>query len=626
MTASRYLWDGTPVAAGGDEEMDEASSSHDGEEGEKPHTRASMSFLEFAEECSADSSGHLRFSPWGDDHLARYIAPRLGIDFGYESGRDTAELAAGVEMVLVMADAKEESTYELLQSRNVIPELIYIDPPFGIGKHSEGDDSWDELEMKWGYEEVQKVLEGLRKKGRLFSKEGFCVATYMQTQDVGEFLTQMEEWFAGKEQQYCGHVQIALLKDGEAHLRAGVRTNGHFQTLVVLKVNNGNKTVVADDAGGKLGGRFVFSFPHPGRSSRYMRPEMDARLIGDQGQDINRTQKSLDECRLIIRLCTPGEGWVLSVCNGTGTAMIAAALEGRSSVGIENSVTQNVMCRKRIDTFLHKEALLVAALEDDRSVHSKSVLQVVTESTEWGQLVDTTRTTQGEGVLSAELKQWLQFLDEWKGLMEEYAGFVPLAPYYLRSLSVDHINHLNNLDNLHRCTHVFDRKDWKKLVLPIATARRKVPTDVIKYVITANRRIDARPKTVPIDNSEGMETTLWLLAREKVTEKEKKDFNAKFAGIALLPVKDQEKAFTDIEEQFAPAVLEAAQEEIGPTVSEAPEGGPEEKEMDLSAEGGGSAEGYGTESEQPGGEGEQEGDPEETMTDEEGPHDTSMAG
>jgi hypothetical protein len=491
-----------------------------------------------------------RFIPWTAPELARYIAPRLGVDFGYSSGKKTAELGVGVEMIMLMADAKEKDTYSHLQAKNVVPELIYIDPPFGINKHSEGDDKWDEPKMKWGYRDVQEVLEGLHANKLLPDSSGFSLAVYMCTEDVGEFVHQMEAWGKERPQKVCGHLTIALGKDGEAYLQPGTRSNGHFQSLVVLKMNNGHKTVVADDAGGHLGGRFTFSFPRPEKRSRYMRPELDAVLCGDLGEEVNRTQKSIDECRLIIRLCTPNQGWVLSICNGTGTAMIAAALEGRSCVGVEKSVSQNVMCMKRIDTFLHKEGLLLAALEEDRNPGSAAVRQLVQESTDVGQLMDTAGTTQGEVVLTDHLKSWLEYLEKFKQLSVEYAGLVLLAPYYLKSLLVDHITHLGTLDHAHLCFAVFDRKDWKKLVFPIATAGQHVPVKVVKRVITLCRKIDSNPSIPPIKDSPEMEACLWSLVEGGVSDEDKKEFHAKFAFPESMAPEDKDAAYDRIEEEF----------------------------------------------------------------------------
>ena len=221
-----------------------------------------------------------------------------------------------------------------------------------------------------------------------------------------------------------------------------------------------------------------------------MRPELDTVLCGDLGEEVNRTQKSIDECRLIIRLCTPNQGWVLSVCNGTGTCMIVAAMEGRSSAGVEKSVIQNVMCRKRIETFLHKESLLLAALEQERDPGSAAVQQLMQEDADGGQLMDTAGTAQGEVVLTDHLKNWLEYLEKFKQFNEEYAGLVLLAPYFLKSLSVDHINQLETMDHAHVSIAVFDQKDWKKLVLPIASSQQHVPMKVVKRVMTLCRKAD----------------------------------------------------------------------------------------------------------------------------------------
>ena len=80
---------------------------------------------------------------------------------------------------------------------------------------------------------------------------------------------------------------------------------GHCQHLLVLKFNNGSEAVKADDVGEGLGGRFIYNFQKPTAKSRYCRPELDALLLADTNEPINKTQKSIDEVRLIVRLLTP---------------------------------------------------------------------------------------------------------------------------------------------------------------------------------------------------------------------------------------------------------------------------------------------------------------------------------
>lgn len=209
-------------------------------------------------------------------------------------------------------------------------------------------------------------------------------------------------------------------------------------------------------------------------------------------------KKSIDECRLIVRLCTPNQGWVLNICNGTGSAMIAAAMEGRSCVGVEKSVNQNVMCRKRIDTFLHKEGLLLAMLEEDRSPDSPAVKQLIQESSDGRQLLDTAGTTQGEVVLIDHLNSWLAYLEDYKKLNKDYAGLVLLSPYYLKSLSMDHINQLGTLDKSDLTHTMFDRKDWKKVLFPITIATQHMPVKVVKRVITICCKIEASKEYTPL--------------------------------------------------------------------------------------------------------------------------------
>ncbi len=123
----------------------------------------------------------------------------------------------------------------------------------------------------------------------------------------------------------------------------------------------------ADNSGGGLGGRFQFSFAKPQKISTYGRHDLDAVLVGAQRSIVNRTQKSIDEARLLVRLLSPRGGLVVSVCNGTGTTMVAALLEGRHCVGVDDDEHQNTVCRERLATFFVYERLLDLALKEHRN-------------------------------------------------------------------------------------------------------------------------------------------------------------------------------------------------------------------------------------------------------------------
>ena len=103
-----------------------------------------------------------------------------------------------------------------------------------------------------------------------------------------------------------------------------------------------------EDCGGGLGGRFIYYFPAPQNTSKYGRHEVDALLKGDDDQPVNSMQKGVEETWLLVRLLTPEKGPVVSMCNGTGTALVATLLEGRVCLRVEKDRVQNHFARLRL--------------------------------------------------------------------------------------------------------------------------------------------------------------------------------------------------------------------------------------------------------------------------------------
>lgn len=325
-------------------------------------------------DTSRSYKGRAAFVPWGPMEIARFLVPRLGVDFGRDSGPKTASEAKEVHTWLLQGDAVKAETYEALVAlggtfRNRTFELILVDPPFGLKKHSVGDDDWDAPGKRWGHEQVKALLKALHTKGLLKPLDtAFSVAVYLQMEDIGGVVNDIKKWAAEVDfLELKGHFVIVLGREGVAPLMKGTSTNGHQQHMLVLKFQNGHNGVRADDIGGGLGGRFIFSFPKPTASSRYGRPELDASLNVDSKVAYNATQKPIDEARLLVRLLAPDGGCVLSACNGTGTTLVAAALEGRDSVGVDTSSSQTMCAQGRVQTMFVRENLLRAALASGRS-------------------------------------------------------------------------------------------------------------------------------------------------------------------------------------------------------------------------------------------------------------------
>ena len=76
------------------------------------------------------------------------------------------------------------------------------------------------------------------------------------------------------------------------------------------------------------------TFPPARAYSKYGRPELDAQ-VRIQGKALNKAQKPHELYRWIFRKFTPVGAPILSLFEGTGSAMVAALVEGCSVVGVD---------------------------------------------------------------------------------------------------------------------------------------------------------------------------------------------------------------------------------------------------------------------------------------------------
>ena len=156
-----------------------------------------------------------------------------------------------------------------------------------------------------------------------------------------------------------GHVVVSLGRDMTPKLIPGSQSPGVVVHVLVMKYGNGNEALSAEQS--PLGGRFQYHFQPPRKRSKYGRPEVDALLYAGTHL-VNPTQKSIEETRLLVRTLAPRGGSVLSMCNGTGTALVAAAMEGRHAVGVDLSQRQCSHARTRLRVFCLREDKLNRAL------------------------------------------------------------------------------------------------------------------------------------------------------------------------------------------------------------------------------------------------------------------------
>ena len=296
-------------------------------------------------------------SAWSPKTCADYLAPRLGLEMD-RRGESPIREAPTVALAVVEGDAYSATPYAAVKSiQGPLPpfETVIIDPPFGLDKHQKPMESWDAPRKKWGPAHLRFVVEQVKEKELMYPGR-FSVAMYCLVQDVGTLVTAMEDF-----DDFKGFVLYGFEKEHYAFLRKGIATPGLQQYLVVFKFGNGQVVPQADGDG--MGGRTQFTFPSVGKRSKFGRAEIDAQLWDAVvNAPVNTTQKAVEESRLLVRHLTPECGRVLSICNGTGSVLVAAALEGRSAVGVDSSHYQNSWAVRRLQTLLHREILLYTAL------------------------------------------------------------------------------------------------------------------------------------------------------------------------------------------------------------------------------------------------------------------------
>ena len=305
---------------------------------------------------------------WNKTALSHFVARRSGLDFVADGVTKDEILASRTEVTVsvIHGDAKLPSTYSgvnaLLQNSPV--DLVIVDPPFGERKHARGE-TWDSEANRW--EPTSDLLDYLAPVN--LNKQCLVIAVYTRYQDVGAWITALEPGNDSTGGEARGNVLFTLMRDGPTHMRAGTASPGARTFLLAMKYGNGAEAVRADES--RLGGRFWYSFPRPEATSKYGRMDIDAELR-HEGASVNPTQKSVEETRMLVRTLCPGGGAVLSLCNGTGTALVASCLEGRMSVGIDSSKRQCEWCRRRLQVFASRELMLAGALADGMDPRSAS--------------------------------------------------------------------------------------------------------------------------------------------------------------------------------------------------------------------------------------------------------------
>lgn len=307
---------------------------------------------------------------WSNVAIAHFIARRSGVDFvaNDTSAASLAKSCVSVRVSVLHGPALRVSTYK--EANNLVDnvgfELVLIDPPFGQNKHGRRE-SWDTPQNKW-----QPSADVLGCLSSVKLRPVFCLAIYVLYQDVGAWIEALAEGTASTGTPR-GQVLISLGRDGPTQYLSGTSSPGSRAYLLVLKFGDGGEAIKAEMS--RLGGRFLYSFPPPLVDSKYGRTDVDAQLRED-GAAVNPTQKSVEETRLLVRTLAPQGGAVLSLCNGTGTALVAAAMEGRMAVGVDDSRRQCEFTAKRLKAFARREQLARRVVEGGFDAKSSAFRQL----------------------------------------------------------------------------------------------------------------------------------------------------------------------------------------------------------------------------------------------------------
>ena len=93
---------------------------------------------------------------------------------------------------------------------------------------------------------------------------------------------------------------------------------------------------------------FNFDDPSESRSNLFEFPAVTSFRRDDKSEVINGAQKPLSLIRFLIKHFSQPGTFIIDGCSGTGTTLIAAIREGRSSIVIEQDKRQFIYIKKRL--------------------------------------------------------------------------------------------------------------------------------------------------------------------------------------------------------------------------------------------------------------------------------------
>lgn len=119
-------------------------------------------------------------------------------------------------------------------------------------------------------------------------------------------------------------------------------------------------------------------FSAPESRSLRNRPELDSVVKDHLDLTINATQKPVEVYRWINRHFLSGKSSVLSVCDGTGSATVAAAADGHNVVGVDYSTIQHLAAKQRLNLLTNLEECRISMLHGTEEEQKKAALKFCT--------------------------------------------------------------------------------------------------------------------------------------------------------------------------------------------------------------------------------------------------------
>lgn len=177
--------------------------------------------------------------------------------------------------------------------------------------------------------------------------------------EVQRALVEAESKSKGKQGEGLQVTRFIMVKDTtqEGHAGPGSNLSTHM-SQEVLVIHSGS--VILNLQTG----------PHPVRSFAPLSGTHNDEItsgggfyLNNDGSKVNLSQKPLLQLEFLLRACHQGN-WVVDMCCGSGSGLIAALRMGYSVAGFDTNKTQVEAARRRVASFAEQESKAVALDKD----------------------------------------------------------------------------------------------------------------------------------------------------------------------------------------------------------------------------------------------------------------------